>query len=103
MLKHYIPRLRTRAVADGSSSGEADRIVTVVLIELLRVDGKPCQRPAGYMGEMRVREMDDPVRLANFYGRVAALFDEMGIDVDERKKIERQIRAFIPRSSTYDS
>jgi hypothetical protein len=27
----------------------------------------------------------------------------MAIDVDERKKIERQIRALIPRPSTYDS
>jgi hypothetical protein len=74
-----------------------------VLMERQQIDGKERQRPVKYLAQIHERDMGDQVQQAIFWARIGAMLDEMAIDVDERKKIERQIRALIPRPSTYDS
>lgn len=100
MTKEYVLRFKTCTMA--RPGARIERILTTVMVEHGNDDGICWQRPVKYLGRIRERDLDDPLQQGLFWTLVAVSLDEMEIGADERKKIERQIRALIPHPSAYD-
>ncbi|MGI8405298.1 MAG: hypothetical protein ACR2OE_11150 [Thermomicrobiales bacterium] len=78
---------------------------SAVLVECIRIDGKPRQRTVKYLGSIRERrlDLDDPYSISHrgyFWTSVDANLDSLGLVDSERARIVGAIEAVVPRPST---
>ena len=74
------------------------RLLTAVLVECRRVDGKPRQRTVAYLGGIREKFIGQNVwQHDRFWSRVNARLDELALDPATRANIEASIAARVPR------
>ncbi len=79
----------------------ADRGATIsaVLVESIRVEGKPRQKFICHLAKLRERKRDYESTPFIFWRDAIGKLDSLPLDEDVRKKIEVQLAAKIPRPS----
>jgi hypothetical protein len=75
------------------------RLLSAVLVENKRIDGKPRQRIVQYLGSLRERELEDTDSLARFWERAERRLDELGLDEPTRERAVRALDAVAVRPS----
>ena len=73
-------------------------LLTAVLVESRRVDGKPRQNHVAYLASIRERSIGEPGRAHDgFWASVEANLDALELDNETRMKIEASIAERVPR------
>ncbi len=77
---------------------------SAVLVECIRIDGKPRQRTIKYLGSIRERrlDLDDPYSISHrgyFWTSADANLDSLSLADNERARIVEAIEAIVPRPS----
>ncbi len=76
----------------------APPLLTAVLVECRRVDGKPRQRTVAYLAGIRERFVGKNAwQHDRFWSRVDTRLDELALDPQTRATIEASIAARVPR------
>jgi hypothetical protein len=88
--KHYV-------AAPPRKTGEF--VLVVRLVKSERRDGKPRQKVVAYLGIVREEYAEHPTHREAFWRRASARLDALGLDPEERGKIEAALLARVPRPS----
>jgi hypothetical protein len=70
-----------------------------ILVEAVRVNGKPVQRHIAYLGGITESAISVPVQRCYFWDHITDQFDKLGkkISPADRKRLEKAIAAKVPR------
>ena len=82
---------------------ETPRLLTAVLVESHRVDGKPRQRTVAYLGSIRDDLLDEADVRWLFWRAMAARLDALGLPSAERARAEAAILDVVPRPTEGES
>jgi hypothetical protein len=75
-----------------------DQHLSAVLVECVRIDGKPRQQIVAYIGSIRRRVIEQGLELDYelFWERVAAKLDRLDLSRAERRVIEAKLEEIVP-------
>ena len=90
-------RRRLKRYRHGYEAGE--EVLSAVVVESRRMDGKPRQKMIRYLGTVRESDITRPrpMSLDRFWTRVDVALDELGIRGAARLVMETTIAATVPR------
>ena len=90
-------RRRLKRYRQGCDAGE--EVLSAVVVESRRVDGKPRQKMIRYLGTVRESDITRPrpMSLDRFWTRVDGALDELGIHGAARLVMESTVKARVPR------
>jgi hypothetical protein len=91
--------LRTRRHADGSI--KQDTRWSVILVESVRVNGKPTQRHVAYLASITDSAIEVDHQRLSFWDKITERLDKLGnrISPEDRKSVEAAIALTVPRLS----
>lgn len=90
-------RIKRRQLAEIKwRSSEPRYGLYAVLLESERVDGKPVQRFVKYLASIEEGDVNRPLVQAQFWRKVRAGLDEIGVSQQERAKIEAKLQETVP-------
>ncbi len=78
---------------------ERGATISAVLVESVRVDGKPRQRFICHLAKVREKQLDEKFTPFHFWRNATNKLASLPLDDSEKKKIEDQLSAKIPRPS----
>jgi hypothetical protein len=79
MFVRWIPRRRTRVSYFGRAARQGDTLLTAVLVEAVRVDGKPRQRHIAVLGSIYDSHLKAVGSRADFWTRVDARLAQLDV------------------------
>jgi hypothetical protein len=96
---------QSHALASWKRNAVGNRL-TAIVVESVRVDGKPRQRHIASLASIREREMDDVRRRCQFWEQVTHKLDRLDnrVSADDRRRIEAALaeRVSCPTRKQYD-
>lgn len=95
-------RRRLKRYRHGCAAGE--EILSAVVVESHRVDGKPRQQVVRYIGTIYASDISQPrpMSLDRFWGQVDGALDELGVHGAVRMAMETTIATTVPRPDPAD-